>query len=111
MTIKTALSAIALSVGLIATPAFAQGMMIGTQTVAETDVEAVAARCADLQLAAETESLSSTGTDNDDDTADDSVAGNAAINNVPATDSETATSVDLGIITLAECEADGWFDM
>lgn len=111
MTIKTALSAIALSAGLIATPAFAQGMMIGTQTVAETDVEAVAARCADLQLAAETESLSSTGTDNDDDTADDSVAGNAAINNVPATDSETATSVDLGIITLAECEADGWFDM
>ncbi|MEQ9635870.1 MAG: hypothetical protein RLW68_07270 [Devosia marina] len=111
MTIKSALSAIALSAGLIATPAFAQGMMIGTQTVAETDVEAVAARCADLQLAAETESLSSTGTDNDDDTADDSVAGNAAINNVPATDSETATSVDLGIITLAECEADGWFDM
>ncbi len=111
MTIKTALSAIVLSAGLIATPAFAQGMMIGTQTVAETDVEAVAARCADLQLAAETESLSSTGTDNDDDTADDSVAGNAAINNVPATDSETATSVDLGIITLAECEADGWFDM
>jgi hypothetical protein len=111
MTIKSALSAIALSAGLIATPAFAQGMMIGTQTVAETDVEAVAARCADLQLAAETESLSSTGTDNDDNTADDSVAGNAAIDNVPATDSETATSVDLGIITLAECEADGWFDM
>ena len=111
MTIKSALSAIALSAGLIVTPAFAQGMMIGTQTVAETDVEAVAARCADLQLAAETESLSSTGTDNDDDTADDSVAGNAAINNVPATDSETATSVDLGIITLAESEADGWFDM
>ncbi len=112
MTIKTALSAIALSAGLLATPAFAQGMMIGTQAVAETDVEAVKARCADLQLASETESLvSGTDSDSEDDTADDSVAGNAAIDNVPATDSETATSVDLGIITLAECEADGWFDM
>ena len=40
MTIKTALSAIALSAGLLATPAFAQGMMIGTQTVAEADAEA-----------------------------------------------------------------------
>ncbi|WP_375600130.1 hypothetical protein [Devosia sp. Naph2] len=113
MTIKSALSAIALSAGLIATPVFAQGMMIGTQTVAEADVEAVKARCADLKLAAETESLSSTDTNNpnDDATADDTVAGDAAIDNVPATDSETATSVDLGIITLAECEADGWFDM
>lgn len=115
MTIKSALSAIALSAGLIATPVFAQGMMIGTQTVAEADVEAVKARCADLRLAAETESLSSTDnvddTDTDEATADDSVAGDAAIDNVPATDSETATSVDLGIITLAECEADGWFDM
>mgnify|MGYP005996651879 FL=1 len=111
MTIKSALSVIALSAGLIATPAFAQGMMIGTQTVAETDVEAVAARCADLQLAAETESLSSGSEEDSDNTEDDSVAGDAAIDDVPATDSETATSVDLGIITLAECEADGWFDM
>lgn len=111
MTIKSALSVIALSAGLIATPAFAQGMMIGTQTVAETDVEAVAARCADLQLAASTESLSSGSEEDSDNTEDDSVAGDAAIEDVPATDSETATSVDLGIITLAECEADGWFDM
>ena len=44
MTIKTALSAIALSAGLLATPAFAQGMMIGTQTVAEADAEADAGR-------------------------------------------------------------------
>jgi len=111
MTIKSALSVIALSAGLIAAPAFAQGMMIGTQTVAETDVEAVKARCADLQLAAETESLSSNPVEDADTTEDDSVAGDAAINDVPATDSETATSVDLGIITLEECEADGWFDM
>ncbi len=111
MTIKSALSAIALSAGLMAAPAFAQSMMIGTQTVAEADVEAVEARCADLKLAAETESLSSGSNEDGDDTEDDSVAGNAAIDDVPATDSETATSVDLGIITLAECEADGWFDM
>ena len=111
MTIKSALSAIALSAGLLAAPAFAQDMMIGTQTVAEADVEAVSARCADLQLAAETESLSSTTDEDSDNSEDDSVAGDAAIDDVPATDSETATSVDLGIITLEECEADGWFDM
>lgn len=113
MTIKSTLSVIALAAGLVAGPALAQDMMIGTQTVAETDVAAVRARCADLKLADETVSLSSSSDNDTDDeaTADDSVAGDADMEEVPATDSETATSVDLGIITLAECEADGWFDM
>lgn len=120
MTIKSALSVVALAAGLVAAPTFAQSsMMIGTQTVAETDVEAVKARCDDLKRADETQSLSETkdADDADDDaasdeeTADDSVAGDADIVDVPATDSETATSVDLGIITLEECEAGGWFDM
>ena len=111
MTIKTALSAIALSAGLLATPAFAQGMMIGTQTVAEADAEAVKARCADLQLASETESLSSTDTDDSDDSSEPSTAGDATIQDVPETQSETALSVDLDIITLQDCEAGGWFDM
>ena len=114
MTIKSALSVVALAAGLVAGPAFAQSsMMIGTQSVAETDVGAVKARCADLKLADETQSLSDdANTDTDDEeTADDTVAGDADIEDVPATDSETALQVDLGIITLAECEAGGWFDM
>jgi hypothetical protein len=118
MTIKSTLSVIALAAGLVAGPALAQDLMIGTQTVAEADVEAVKARCADLKLADETASLSSTSeTDTEDEatddgeSADESVAGDADMEEVPATDSETATTVDLGIITLAECEADGWFDM
>ena len=52
MTIKSALSVVALAAGLVAAPTFAQSsMMIGTQTVAETDVEAVKARCDDLKRA------------------------------------------------------------
>lgn len=110
MTIKSALSVVALAAGMVAAPAFAQGMMIGTQTVAENDVAAVEARCADLQLAAETESLSDVQPEPEDDGSEPSVAGDATIDDVPATQSETATSVDLDIITLQDCQADGWLD-
>lgn len=124
MTIKSALSVIALAAGLTAGPAFAQTAayptMIGTQTVSEADAGAVEARCLDLQTAEETESLisesdSEADTDDASDGSDDSddnetaVAGDADIANEPAlTDSPTALGVDLALVTLADCEADGW---
>jgi hypothetical protein len=115
MTIKSALSVVALAAALSAGPVLAQDMMIGSQTVAEADVEAVKARCLDLQTAAETESLtaesdSETETDDavDNETA---VAGDAEIANEPAlTESPTALSIDLAVVTLEDCEAGGWFD-
>lgn len=117
MTIKSALSVVALAAGLVAGPAFAQDMMIGSQTVAEADVEAVKARCLDLRTAAETESLvseSDSETETEEDVENDnetSVAGDADISSEPAlTESPTALSVDLAVVTLEDCEAGGWFD-
>ncbi len=118
MTIKSALSVVALAAGLSAVPVMAQApTMIGTQTVAEADVEAVKARCLALQTAAETQSLVSPSgseieteeeVENDNET---SVAGDAAISSEPAlTESPTALSVDLAVVTLEDCEAGGWFD-
>jgi len=127
MTIKSALSVVALAAGLTAVPALAQTStlptMIGTQTVSETDAGAVKARCEQLQLEAETESLAGTetlpdsndGTDDgeENDNTDDSGADDAA-DDTSETDSEadgpSAVMVDLEIITLEECEADGWLD-
>jgi hypothetical protein len=112
MTIKSALSVVALAAGLIAGPALAQDMMIGTQTVAEADVEAVKARCLDLQTAAETESLTAeSDAEAETDDNETSVAADAEIANEPAlTESPTALSVDLAAVTLEDCEAGAWFD-
>ena len=113
MTVKSALSVIALAAGLVAGPAFAQDLMIGSQTVAEADVEAVKGRCMDLQTAAETESLvSESDSETETDENETEVAGDAAISSEPAlTDSTTAVGVDLALVTLEDCEAGGWFDM
>ena len=116
MTIKSALSVVALAAGLVAGPVVAQTTalptMIGPQTVSEADAGAVQARCMDLKTAAETESLTAEG-DADAETAEDSnetsVAGDAGIASEPAlTDSPTALSVDLAVVTLEDCEAGGW---
>jgi hypothetical protein len=116
MTIKSALSVVALAAGLVAAPVLAQSpTMIGTQTVTEADVGAVQARCDVLRTNAETESLvsesdSETETETDTDT-ETSVAGDAAVSSEPAvTESASASSVDVAIITLEDCEAGGWFD-
>lgn len=120
MTIKSALSVVALAAGLVAAPAIAQSAtlptMIGTQTVSEADAGAVLARCEDLKIAAETESLvsdsdSETEAEDEDGSADNetAVAGDADISSEPAlTESPTAVGVDLAVVTLADCEADGW---
>jgi len=119
MTIKSALSVVALAAGLVAVPSFAQDRMIGTFSVPAAEVRAVQARCDDLKLNADTESLvseSDSETDNEDDAEDDAnteteVAGDAGVSSEPAlTDSPTATTVDLAAITLEDCEAGGWFE-
>lgn len=121
MTIKTALSVVALAAGLAVVPAMAQTAAmpttIGSFTVPEAEAGAVKARCDELRLNAETESLvedadASAEADADDTSEDNetAVAGDAAVDSEPAlTESPTATTVDLAAITLADCEAGGWF--
>ncbi len=117
MTIKTALTVVALAAGLVAAPVMAQtaaaGTMIGSQTVAESDVEAVKGRCMDLQIAADTESLTTEAAEDDAETTNEtSVAGDAGITNEPAlTQSASANNVDLALVTREDCEAGGWYDM
>ncbi|MHA6297594.1 hypothetical protein [Devosia sp. CAU 1758] len=128
MTIKSALSVVALAAGLVAVPAMGQTStmptMIGTQTVSDVDAGAVKARCEQLQLAESTDSLSGTRTPPDstdsiddgdeNDTNDDQGTGDVSEDDVttsePEADGATALHVDLDIVTLAECEADGWLD-
>jgi len=114
MTIKSALSVIALATGLVAGPALAQSTalptMIGSISVPEAEAGAVKARCDELKLAAETQSLAETS---DNETVADenqtTAVGDATIVNVPAVDGATAVTVDLSLVTLQDCEADGWF--
>jgi hypothetical protein len=116
MTIKSALTVVALAAGLVAVPAFAQTAamptMIGSLTVPEAEAGAVKARCDELKVASETESLVSVDESEDDDaeSTETEPAGDAAIVNVPATDGATAVTVDLDVITLEDCEAGGWFE-
>lgn len=106
MTIKSALSVVALAAGLVAGPAFAQTAalptMIGSITVPEAEAGAVKARCDELKVAAETESLVEESDSETDDPTDDDTDDDAA-------DGATAVTVDLDVITLEDCEASGWF--
>ena len=114
MTIKSALSVVALAAGLAATPVFAQGMMIGSQTVAEADVETVKARCVELQTAADTgASATDAETANVDSDEPDEVTEGEATFEDEANDGteEQASTLDLEVVTLEDCEAGGWFDM
>lgn len=122
MTIKSALSVVALAAGLAVVPAMAQSAAlpttIGSITVPEAEAGAVKARCDVLKTNADTESLveDNNAEAGEDDASDDSsenepsVAGDASVSSEPAlTDSATATTVDLAVITLEDCEAGGWF--
>ncbi|SMQ70097.1 hypothetical protein SAMN06295905_1772 [Devosia lucknowensis] len=112
MTIKSALSVVALAAGLVAAPVLAQApTMIGSQTVAEADVGAVQGRCADLKTQAETESLTAETATTEEDDNETAVAGDATVTNEPAlTESASASAVDLAVVTLEDCEAGGWFN-
>ncbi|MBJ3783695.1 hypothetical protein [Devosia sediminis] len=115
MTIKSALSVVALAAGLVAAPVFAQDMMIGTQTVLEADVEAVKARCVELQTAASTgtESTAETATTTETAPAD----ADAGDDDGDAEESSGDSTVDTGesllnfdVITLEDCEAGTWLE-
>lgn len=117
MTIKSALSVVALAAGLIAAPVLAQDM-IGSQSVSEADRAAVSARCLDLQAgsadATANGGTSSTSTEDAVDTDDstptfeDDVGADAESDE---TVDEVGVTLDLDAITLEDCEASGWYAM
>jgi hypothetical protein len=123
MTVKTALSVLALAAGMAVVPAMAQSTTlpttIGSFTVPEAEAGAVKARCDTLRLNADTQSLvednsedveGDADADSDENNNETAVAGDATVNSEPAlTDSPTATTIDLAAITLEDCEAGGWF--
>jgi len=107
MTIKSALSVIALAAGLVAAPALAQDRMIGETAVPEADVAVVEAHCETLQMGDES-TLSVSGEDEEDNSTLDPTDGDdTGEGDQPAGDGATA-SIDLSLITLEDCEAGGW---
>lgn len=119
MSIKATVSAVALASAMLVAPAFAQDaaatttmeMTIAGAAVAEQDMEAVQARCDDLQLAKDTQSLTSTESSDDQatGTASDAGAPDSGTISDPAADSESASTIDLANITLENCEEGGWY--
>ncbi|QQR40142.1 hypothetical protein [Devosia rhizoryzae] len=116
MSIKSAVSAVALASAMMIVPAFAQDaaapmsgdMMIGGLTIAEGDMPAVQAACDELSTAANT-SLS-------DSTEDGAAAGTntteedptRAADQPPAEGLDNATTtIDLSSITLEDCTEAG----
>ena len=106
MTIKSALSVVALTVALTGA-SFAQGMTLNGVAVSEGDMAAVQERCDQLANASATESLTETS-----DSSEDTTAGgtDATITDAPAVNEiEDATStVDLDTVTLEACTAGGF---
>lgn len=115
MTIKSALSVVALTVAFSGA-AFAQGMMINGAAVSETDQPAVQERCDQLSNAQATESLSPT-TNETDASADASSAGtagvDATIDTAPAVNEvqDATTTIDLDTISLQACIDGGFVKM
>lgn|GEM_PF-1701158 len=116
MTIKSALSVVALTVALTGA-SFAQGMTLNGAAVSDADMGAVQERCDGLANAATTESLTETSDDGSDENASESTANNdanagsdAVTSNPPAVnEAQNATStIDLTTIDLQAC-IDGGF--
>lgn len=117
MTIKSALSVVALTVAFSGA-AFAQGMMINGVAVSETDQAAVQERCNQLSTAETTQPLA--GTENEESNisnndgnsgSSSSTAGvDATVDSAPAVNEvQNATStIDLDTISLQAC-MDGGF--
>ncbi len=106
MTIKSALSVVALTVALTGA-SFAQGMTLNGVAVSEADAPAVQERCDQLANAESTESLTDTSSSNDDTSAG---SNDAAITNAPAVNEvqNATTTVDLDTVTLESCAAGGF---
>ena len=106
MTIKSALSVVALTVALTGA-SFAQGMTLNGVAVSEGDMAAVQARCDQLANAEGTESL----TDATDSSEDSSAGGTAAtVTDAPAVSEiqDATTTVDLDTVTLEACATGGF---
>lgn len=106
MTIKSALSVVALTVALTG-GAFAQGMTMNGVAVSEGDMAAVQERCDQLANASTTESL----TESSDSTEDTSAGGaDATITDAPAVNemADATTTVDLDTVTLEACTTGGF---
>lgn len=119
MTIKSALSVVALTVALTGS-AFAQGMTINGVAVSEGDMAAVQERCDELANAESTESIASTTEDGevsdseDDDSnggSNDATAGNdALVENAPGVNEaqNATTTIDLDTVSLSACVEGGF---
>jgi|GEM_PF-1110776 hypothetical protein len=112
MSIKAAVSAVALASAMMIAPAMAQDAelptTIGGVTVTAEDQAAVQAKCDELAAADGAASLSDSTEDNasGDSTTPDPTG---ATDHPPAEGLENATStIDLSVITLEDCTADGW---
>ncbi|SFV30278.1 hypothetical protein SAMN05216456_0968 [Devosia crocina] len=117
MTIKSALSVVALTVAFSGA-AFAQGMTINGTTVPENEVPLVQERCDGLANAEATESLSATSGDANSNSigsnTNEGTAGNdALVENAPGVnEAANATStIDLETISLQACVDGGFVTM
>jgi hypothetical protein len=121
MSIKAAVSALALSSAMLMAPAFAQdaaapSWTIAGNPVAEADQAGVQARCDELAVApADETSLTQDpagDTSSEDTTGDgnaDSDTGTSSNNSPPAEGLDNAvTTLDLTTITLEDCQTGGW---
>ena len=106
MTIKSALSVVALTVALTGA-SFAQGMTLNGVAVSEADAPAVQERCDQLANAESTQSLTDTSSSNADSSAG---TNDATLTNAPAVNEvqNATTSVDLDTVTLEACAAGGF---
>lgn len=104
MTVKSALSVVALTMALSGA-AFAQGMTINGAAVSEADMPAVQERCDQLSTAESTQSLTESTT-----TEDSTAANDAVVTNAPATNEaqDATATIDLDSISLQAC-IDGGF--
>ncbi|KKB80022.1 hypothetical protein VW35_06095 [Devosia soli] len=120
MTIKSALSVVALTVAFTGA-AFAQGMMINGVAVSAEDQPAVQERCDQLSNAATTESLAPTTEDGeasntpgaDTNSATSTTAADATLDNAPTANAtqNATTTIDLDTITLEACTEGGFVKM
>lgn len=111
MTIKSALTVVALAAGLVAGPALAQDRTIGTLTVAPADEAAVAAYCEELQSGVSDDTLSTSGQEEDDgvsDAPEGSSADDEQSGGIDSPGDSAAASLDLSTVTIEDCQAGGW---
>lgn len=104
MTIKSALSIIALSTSLAFSGSVMAQTMINGVDVSDTDLPAVQERCDQLSVASN-ETLSNTASDSDASSSDSAGQADATLNEAPAVNeaANLTSTIDLDTITLEAC--------